>query len=258
MPVTGPVFTLRGGTVVFGSRVVLDAVDFRLDGGDFLALLGDNGSGKTTLVRALVGLVPLSAGSLEIFSTPAARFGDRHRIGYVPQRLAASTGVPATAFEVVLSGRAAVVGPLRRYGRPDRELAAEALAAVGLAERRNDPVGSLSTGQQQRVLIARALAAEPDVLILDEPASALDAESQDALAAMLGRRKQHGDSVLLVAHGLGPIEPLVTRVVVLDAGSVAYDGPPLLEGVRRPHLHVLDAGATRSFHGHHHPPAEAR
>ncbi|MGH2721498.1 MAG: metal ABC transporter ATP-binding protein [Actinomycetota bacterium] len=255
---TAPVFELSGATVALGAHVVLHGIDFRLHEGEFVALLGDNGSGKTTLVRALVGLVPLAQGALEIFSVPSARFRERHRIGYVPQRLGAPSGVPATAFEVVLSGRAAVLGPLHRYRRGDRELAASALETVGLGHRRNDPVASLSSGQQQRVLIARALAARPDVLILDEPASALDAESQDTLAATLGRLKGQGHSLLLVAHGLGPIEPLVTRVVVLEAGSVAYDGPPLIERAGRTHLHVVDAGGTRALHGHHHPPAEAR
>ncbi|MGH2687467.1 MAG: metal ABC transporter ATP-binding protein [Actinomycetota bacterium] len=255
---TAPVFELRGATVALGPHVVLQDVDFRLDEGEFVALLGDNGSGKTTLVRALVGLVPLVAGALEIFSIPSPRFRERHRIGYVPQRAAASTGVPATAFEVVLSGRAAALGSLRRYRRGDCELAGKALETVGLAHRRNDPVASLSSGQQQRVLIARALAAEPDVLILDEPSSALDAESQDALAATLGRLKEQGHSLVLVAHGLGPIEPLVTRVVVLAAGMVAHDGPPLIDRAGRTHLHVLDAGGTPAFHGHHHPPAEAQ
>jgi zinc transport system ATP-binding protein len=258
MSMTASVFELRGATVALGTHVVLQDVDFRLDEGEFVALLGDNGSGKTTLVRALVGLVPLAGGALGIFSVPSSRFRQRHRIGYVPQRVAASAGVPATAFEVVLSGRAAVLGPLRRYRRGDRDLAGEALEAVGLGHRRNDPVASLSTGQQQRVLIARALAAGPDVLILDEPASALDAESQDSLAGTLGRLKEQGHSLLLVAHGLGPIEPLVTRVVVLEAGTVAYDGPPLGDRAGRRHLHVIDAGGTPAFHGHHHPPVEAR
>jgi zinc transport system ATP-binding protein len=244
--------------VALDSTVVLDAIDFRLDEGDFLALIGDNGSGKTTLVRVLVGLLPLTAGTLEVFSVPASRFRERHRIGYVPQRFAASTGVPATVFEVVISGRAGRVGLGRRYGVEDRRLAIAALQTVGLSHRRSDPVASLSSGQQQRVLIARALAAGPDVLILDEPASSLDQESQDALAATLGHLRDEGRSVLLVAHGLGPIEPLVTRVVALGAGRVVYDGPPLMERVREPHLHVLEAGGTHPFHGHHHPPAEAR
>jgi zinc transport system ATP-binding protein len=253
---TGAVFELLSATVVIDTTIVLNQVDFRLDRGEFLALIGDNGSGKTTLVRTLLGLLPLTHGTLDVFSVPASRFRERDRIGYVPQRFAASTGVPATVLEVVISGRAAKVGVLRRYGVKDRRLAERSLEAVGLAERLSDPVASLSSGQQQRVLIARALAAEPEVLILDEPASALDQESQDALAATLGLVREEGRSVLLVAHGLGPIEPLVTRVVALGGGQVVFDGPPLVERLDRPHLHVMEAGGRHPLHAHHHPPAE--
>lgn len=251
-------FDLRAGTVVLDSTVVLEAVDFRLEEGEFVALLGDNGSGKTTLVRALLGLVPLRAGALEIFSVPATRFRERHRIGYVPQRFGAATGVPATAFEVVLSGRAGTVGLMRRYRNHDRELAEAALAAVGLARLRSEPVASLSGGQQQRVRIARALAADPEVLLLDEPASALDAESHEVLAATLAHLQRRGRSVVLVAHGLGAIEPLVTRVVVLETGKVVYDGPPLIGRAGRLHLHALDAEGAWPLLEHRHPPAGAR
>ncbi|MGH2705539.1 MAG: metal ABC transporter ATP-binding protein [Actinomycetota bacterium] len=253
-----PVFELDCGTVVLDSKTVLREVDFRLDQAEFVALVGDNGSGKTTLVRSLLGLAPLTSGALRVFSKPAGRVAERHRIGYVPQRYRASMDLPATAFEVVLSGRAACVGLLRRYGGRDRELADRALATVGLADLRMALVGSLSGGQQQRVRIARALAADPEALVLDEPASGLDVESEEALAATLANLKSQGRAVLLVAHGLGTIEPLVTRVVALEAGTVVYDGAPLIARADRRHLHVLEPRGAASHHGHHHPPPEAR
>jgi zinc transport system ATP-binding protein len=221
-----PPFELRRGRVALGSFIVLDEVDFRLGPGEFVVLLGANGSGKTTLVRALLGVVPLAGGTLRIFGAAPGDFGGWQRIGYVPQRFTASAGVPATVGEVVLSGRVGHVAPLRRYGPRDREAARRAIEVVDLADDARRPVGALSGGQQQRVLIARALAAEPEVLVLDEPVSGVDADTQASFAATLERLHSTGRSVLLVAHHLGALMPLVGRAVVLESGRVAYDGPP--------------------------------
>ncbi|HVF06888.1 MAG TPA: metal ABC transporter ATP-binding protein [Frankiaceae bacterium] len=218
-------FDLRGGRVALGGRDVLHGVDFTLGESEFVAVLGANGSGKSTLVRALVGLLPLAAGTLHVFGTPAAAFHDRARIGYVPQRLGAADGVPATVREVVLSGRTPRARRLRPLGAADRAAADDAIAAVGLTGRTRDVVGSLSGGQQQRVLIARALAAQPDVLVLDEPTAGVDAESQEAFGTTLALLKERGVAVLLVSHHLGALAVLVDRVVTIADGLVAYDGP---------------------------------
>jgi zinc transport system ATP-binding protein len=220
------VFELQHGTVTLGGRDVLRDVSVRVDPGEFVALLGANGSGKTTLVRALVGLVPLSAGSLTVFDQPLKAFRAWSRLGYVPQRLAVGGGVPATVGEVVASGRTGRVSRLRRLGRDDRAAIAHALDDVGLAARADDPVSTLSGGQQQRVLIARALAGEPEVLVLDEPTAGVDADSQETLAGALGHLSHAGGSVVLVAHELGPLQSLIHRAVVLRAGEVLSDGPP--------------------------------
>jgi zinc transport system ATP-binding protein len=141
----------------------------------------------------------------------------------VPQRLGAGSGVPATVGEVVAAGRLARRG-LRPAGRADRAVVAAAIAAVGLAERTHDPVASLSGGQQQRTLIARALAAEPELLVLDEPTAGVDAASQAAFAEALRGFAADGGTVLLVAHELGPLQPLVSRAVVIHNGRIAHDG----------------------------------
>jgi zinc transport system ATP-binding protein len=232
-------FRLSGGTVAFGASVALREVDFRLDPGEFVVLLGANGSGKTTLVKALLGLVPLSKGKLEVFGTPIKSFGEWGRIGYVPQRATAASGVPATAFEVVLAGRLARSRRWGPHSKSDARKAMDALELVDMADRYKQPVEIMSGGQQQRVLIARALAGEPDVLVLDEPVSGIDLEHQESFAASLGELNRRGPSVLLVAHALGVIEPLVSRAVVLTLGRVTYDGKPLHE------LH--------DSHVHHHP-----
>jgi zinc transport system ATP-binding protein len=220
------VFRLRQGIVGYDNRPVLNGVDFRLRAGEVVVLLGANGSGKSTLIRALLGLAPLLGGSLEVFGVPAARFGERWRIGYVPQRLTLDGGVPATVREVVATGRLARRHPLAPVAARDRAAVTRAIATVGLAERSTTAVSKLSGGQQRRVLIARALAGEPDVLVMDEPTAGVDLANQEALADTLRRLVTAGSTLLLVAHELGPLEPLVDRVVVLRDGHVTYDGPP--------------------------------
>jgi zinc transport system ATP-binding protein len=244
------VFDLDHGTVVLGGRTILDDVSCRVEAGEFVAVLGPNGSGKTTLVRALVGLVPLSAGTLSIFDTPVHRFHDWTRLGYVPQRLAVGGGVPATVREVVASGRTPRVRRGRRFSAADRRAVEHALGDVGMAHRAGDAVGTLSGGQQQRVLIARALAGEPDVLVLDEPTAGVDVDSQDTLAGALGHLSRAGGSVVLVAHELGPLAGLIRRAVVLRDGTVVSDGlPPQPEG------HHADPGHV---HTHPHAPVPPR
>ncbi|MGH3327451.1 MAG: metal ABC transporter ATP-binding protein [Streptomycetales bacterium] len=238
----GPVFHLKNGSVTFGRRQPLRDVDLHVGRGEVVALLGANGSGKSTLVRALVGLVPLAAGTVELFGTPLARFRSWSRIGYVPQRVTATSGVPATVGEVVASGRLSRAPWWRPYGQDDRQAVARALETVGLADRARDGVAELSGGQQQRVLIARALAGEPEALLLDEPTAGVDLPSQHAFAAALRILVGRGATILLVTHELGPLEPLVHRAVVLRGGSVVHDGrpPPPAEhhaGAAHDHVH---------------------
>ncbi|WP_254885819.1 metal ABC transporter ATP-binding protein [Streptomyces sp. NA02950] len=220
-----PVISLRGATASLGGRPVLRGVDLSVHRGEVVALLGANGSGKSTAVRSVVGQVPLSGGELTLFGTPGRRFRDWARIGYVPQRTTAASGVPATVREVVSAGRLA----RRRLAPPrkaDRAAVQRALELVGMADRAKDPVGALSGGQHQRVLIARALAGEPELLIMDEPMAGVDLASQEVLAGTLREQVAAGTTVLLVLHELGPLEPLIDRAVVLRDGCVVHDGPP--------------------------------
>lgn len=227
----------RDVTVAIAGRPVLRGNDLTVHEGEFVALMGANGSGKTTLVRALTGLRPLTSGSISLFGTPLAEFHEHQRIGFVPQRGTATGGVPASVREVVASGRVTRRGLLRPPGRADRAAIDDALQVVGLADRANDGISTLSGGQQQRVLIARALAGEPDLFFLDEPTAGVDLPNQQALADCLGVLSGRGATVVLVAHELGPMAPLVDRAVVMRDGRIDYDGPPLSED---------------AVHGHHH------
>ncbi|MFI7081858.1 metal ABC transporter ATP-binding protein [Micromonospora sp. NPDC049903] len=221
---TPDVISVEHGVVGYDGRPVLRDVSLTVTTGEVVAVLGANGSGKSTLIRAVLGLVPLTAGSVTLFGHRVRRFRQWQRLGYVPQRLGAGSGVPATVAEVVASGRLARRGILRPPGRADREAVAEALRAVGLADRAKDPVSTLSGGQQQRTLIARALAGRPELLVLDEPTAGVDAASQEAFAGALRGFVDDGGTVLLVAHELGPLRPLISRAIVVHQGQIAHDG----------------------------------
>jgi len=217
-----------GASAALGGRPILHGVDLTLDPGEVVTLLGANGSGKSTLVRAIVGLVPLTGGTVTLFGTPLTEFADWARVGYVPQRVTAASGVPATVREVVCAGRLSGRRIFTRFGAADRAAVDDALDVVGLHPLAGVGVARLSGGQQQRVLIARALAGRPDLLILDEPMSGVDADSQAAIVAALQRMTGAGTSVLVVLHELGQLSPLIDRSMVLRGGRVAYVGtaPP--------------------------------
>ncbi|WP_446040878.1 metal ABC transporter ATP-binding protein [Streptomyces sp. SID1121] len=220
-----PVIALRGATATLGARPVLRGIDLTVHHGEVVALLGANGSGKSTAVRAVIGQIPLTSGEVSLFSTPLRRFRDWSRVGYVPQRTTAEGGVPATVREIVAAGRLSRT-KLRWPGRADRAAVERVIELVGLADRAKDSVNALSGGQYQRVLIARALASEPELLIMDEPMAGVDLASQEILAATLREQVAAGTTVLLVLHELGPLEPLIDRAVVLREGCVLHDGPP--------------------------------
>ncbi|MGP9020938.1 metal ABC transporter ATP-binding protein [Streptomyces sp. BR1] len=220
-----PVISLRGATATLGSRPVLRGIDLTVQRGEVVALLGANGSGKSTAVRSVIGQVPLTGGAIELFGTELKRFKDWARVGYVPQRTTAASGVPATVREVVSSGRLSRT-KLGLLSKADRAAVRRAIELVGLSDRAKDSVNALSGGQHQRVLIARALASEPELLIMDEPMAGVDLASQEILAATLREQVAGGATVLLVLHELGPLEPLIDRAVVLRDGCVTHDGPP--------------------------------
>jgi zinc transport system ATP-binding protein len=240
-PDTAPAVQVTELSVELGGRLVLRGIGATVRRGEVVALLGTNGSGKSTLVRAIVGLLPPAHGRVELFGTPLGRFRQWRRVGYVPQRITAAGGVPATVAEVVASGRLSRRTLLRPLGAADRAAIDQALTVVGLADRRKDAVDELSGGQQQRVLIARALAGEPDLLILDEPTAGVDRVSQavftDALRELVGR----GTTVVLVSHDLGPMDDLIDRAIVLRRGRVVYDGPPEATQTHA-HVHPHDPG----------------
>ena len=215
--------------VTFGylhGQAVLKDVDLRIAPGELVAIAGPNGGGKTTLVRVVLGLLQPDLGEVLLFGEPAKRFSRRSTLAYLPQRAQAGTDTPFTLEELVTAGRVAsgpLLGPLRRG---DRHLAREAMDRVGVSQLAKRPFNSLSGGQQQRGFIAKALVAQPSFLVMDEPTTGVDAESQEALAALLD--ELHRDlnvTVLYVSHEFGAIERYVERLVLVR-GSIVFDGNP--------------------------------
>jgi len=242
---------VQNASVAIGGRPILRGIDLTVRPGEFVTLMGANGSGKSTLVRAITGLLPLTAGSVSLFDTPQDAFRDWHRIGFVPQRATAGSGVPATVREVVASGRITRRRLLRPLSKADRRAIDDAIDVVGMAEQARVGVSQLSGGQQQRVLIARALAGEPDLLVLDEPTAGVDQANQQALAAALGVLKDRGATIVLVAHELGPMQPLIDRAVVMRDGRITFDGAVLSEADAHAHAHHHP---VLSSHDHDHAP----
>ncbi len=237
------VLTLRGLQVGYDGVPVVRGVDLSVTAGEVVAVLGANGSGKTTLVRGLLGLAEIQAGEVELFGRPGGRLAERHRIGYVPQRQTVAGAIPSTVREVVASGRLSRRGLFSRRTAADRSAVDEALRTVSLLDRASEEVASLSGGQQRRVLIARALAGEPDVLVMDEPTAGVDASSQGALAATVQRLAERKVTLLIVTHEVGPLSGVVSRALVMSRGRMVYDGP--LAGARSGAQAALDTD------GHH-------
>jgi zinc transport system ATP-binding protein len=211
----------------YGRTPVFEHVGFRVDSGEFAALVGPNGAGKSTLLRLLLGLLPSPfGGTVRLFGEDPRKLVDRARIGYVPQRPALTGDLPATVEEVVAAGRLARRGWWRRMRQADRDAVAHAIDSVALAPMRRTRVAELSGGQQQRVMIAKALASEPDLLVLDEPIAGVDAESQALFRdSVVHLAREHGASVLLVSHELGAVAADLDRIIVLR-GTVRFDGKP--------------------------------
>jgi zinc transport system ATP-binding protein len=217
-------------SVHYPGRVALDSVSLTIEKSTVVAILGSNGSGKSTLVKACLGLAPLHSGTVELFGTNLSEFKQRDRLGYVPQRIHDAMGIPATVSEVVESGRLSH-GWMRRFNALDREKISHAIEVVGLKDRENDSVNTLSGGQYQRTLIARALASEPDLLFLDEPTAGVDLATQMVFAEALKHLVEGGTTIVLVSHELGPLRPLIDRVLMFREGRISFDGSPDAEAV---------------------------
>ncbi|WP_408936142.1 anchored repeat-type ABC transporter ATP-binding subunit [Corynebacterium marquesiae] len=217
MAVAKPLISVSDLNVSLSHRSVISDANLEVHPGEFIGLLGPNGAGKTTLMRAILGLIP-SSGTRSISGT----------VGYVPQRHEVEWGFPINVYRTVLSGRTGLIGWLKRPRATDHAAAAEALRLVHMEEFSTRPIEELSGGQRQRVLIARALATQPHVLLLDEPFTGLDAPNTESLLELFEELSHRGTSIIMSTHNLSEAAHSCHRLILFNGTVVADDSASTL------------------------------
>lgn len=201
-------------TLGYRRNVIAKEISFSIEEGEFVGIVGPNGSGKTTIVRAILGILKPQHGEIRV----RGRSSDRLRIGYVPQRDSIDPIMPFTVNDVVIMGRYGRLGMIRRPTSKDRAAAVEALKHVDLLDHASSSYRDLSGGLKQRALIARALAAEPDMLILDEPTNGMDLASRTAILDLIKHfHAEHGMTVLMVSHLLSDVANYVKKIMLVES-----------------------------------------
>ena len=211
---------------VYGATPVLERINLTVEPGDFLGIIGPNGSGKTTLLRIVLGLLPPARGSVRLFGHAPAVFRQWGRLGYVPQKATLDPALPVTVREVVATGLLPSLGLFARIGKAERQRIGEVLGQVGMERHGAARIGALSPGQQQRVLIARALVSKPELLILDEPTGGVDPEAQTSFYALLHHLNRERDvTLILVSHDIGVVAKEVTKLACLNRRLIFHGRP---------------------------------
>jgi manganese/iron transport system ATP-binding protein len=243
-----PLLAMDRAAVAYGRAVAVEDVSLTIGPGDAVALIGPNGAGKSTLLKAILGLLPLSRGSVSVLGEPPDRA--RREVAYVPQADTLDAEFPVSVLQVVLMGRYRSIGWARRPRRSDRALALDALDEVGLREQASERFGTLSGGQRQRVLLARAVAQHAKLLLLDEPFNGLDATTSEILVKVLGRLRAEGAGVVVSTHDLAVAHLTCGEACLLNRRQVAYGPiadtltPDLLAAAYGPRAVVLASDAT--------------
>jgi manganese/zinc/iron transport system ATP- binding protein len=209
-------------TVAYDGRPVLWDVDLDVPTGVMAAIVGPNGAGKSTLLKAMLGLVKPTAGHVYVLGRPYAE--QRARVAYVPQRSGIDWDFPTTVLDVVVMGRYGRLGWLRRPGKAAYDHARQALEQVGMIDFQDRPIARLSGGQQQRTFLARALAQDADVMLLDEPMAGVDATSERAILEVLKNVRSQGRTVLVVHHDLQTVRTTFDWLMLLNVRAIAQ-GP---------------------------------
>lgn len=249
MPISQSLIEVKNISFNYGNNVILDDVSFNIDKGDYVGILGPNGGGKSTLLKILIGLLKPQSGSVSILGVPIADFKNNGRIGYVPQRIAQDTAnFPATVYEIVESGRIAAKGLFGGVSSEDREKIKKALFVAGIEGLKDQLIANLSGGQRQRVYVARSLANEPKILILDEPFTGVDIGAQKDFYAFLKELNQaKGLTIIFVSHDIDVISKEIKSVICLNRRLVCFGLPEILHK----HNIIEDLYGKKITHIHH-------
>lgn len=221
-----PIITVKNLAVEYNGRRIFSGVSFDIEKGDYVGIAGQNGSGKTTLVKTFLGLVRPEKGEIFIDGVSLKNFKDWHKIGYLPQSLDLSNSFfPATVKEVVALGLLSRKSFPKKITPKDEKKILEALELLGITDIKNKLIGELSGGQQQRVLLAHALVSDPEILILDEPTTALDPEVRESFFATLDKlNKEKKVTIILISHDVGYVGQFTNKLLYLNKKMIFY-GP---------------------------------
>jgi ABC-type Mn2+/Zn2+ transport system ATPase subunit len=243
----------------YGDRVALEDVNLAVEAGSLLAVVGPNGAGKSTLLKLMAGLLKPWSGRVEVLGHPAGQ--QARRVAYVPQAELVDWGFPVTVQDVVIMGRYPALGRLKRPGPDDRRAVRAALDQVGMAEHARTQIGSLSGGQRRRVFLARALAAGPDLFLLDEPVTGVDATTQEVLMDILEAEARRGKTVVATTHDLACAAQRFQQVAAVNRTIIAHGpsslvlDPDVLARTYGGHLLVLGGQTVVLDDAHHHDDA---
>jgi ABC-type Mn2+/Zn2+ transport system ATPase subunit len=246
----------------YGDKVALENINLAVEAGSLLAVVGPNGAGKSTLLKLMAGLIRPWTGRVEVLGHPAGQ--QARRVAYVPQAELVDWAFPVTVEDVVMMGRYPALGRLRRPGAADRRAVRDALARVSMADHTRTQIGALSGGQRRRVFLARALAAEPDLFLLDEPVTGVDATTQEDLMDLLEAEARRGKTVIATTHDLACAAQRFQRVAAINRTLIAHGpsslvlDPGVLARTYGGHLLVLGGQAVVLDDAHHHDEAAGR
>ncbi len=210
---------IRGLTVTYGQKPAVFSVDMTVKPSEMTAIIGPNGAGKSTMLKAALGVIPSVSGRVHVFGKPLAQ--QRARVAYVPQRASVDWDFPTRVIDVVLMGLYRQVGLLGRIRGQHRSAAVECLNRVGMADFADRQIGQLSGGQQQRVFLARALAQDADLYLLDEPFAGVDAATEKAIISVLKSLRDQGKTVVVVHHDLATVTEYFDNVFLINTRKVA-------------------------------------
>lgn len=247
-----PIFDIKNLSFIVKGQRILSNISLELFRSEYIAIIGPNGGGKTTLVRMLLGLEKPTSGEVKIYGKKLSDFKEWHKIGYVPQRAShVDSSFPATVLDIVKMGRTSQGGIFSSFNETDKKLVYDAMAKMDILDLQDKMIGTLSGGQRQRAMIARALASNPEILILDEPNTGVDVASQKNFYALLRKLNQEDKiTIVFITHDIGVIADDIARLFTINEKAVICNDPKhLLSCQEMSELYGIDA---HLLHNHKH------